>query len=125
MATKERKKAKERAEARKAGPVLASLRGLKMSSRKVRVIADLVRGSNVGEALVQLAFQRRAAAAPLTRLLKSAVSNANEKGLNVDHLIVDEILVHGGETGRRFMPRAQGRATRIRKRTSHIDVRLI
>ena len=125
MATKERKKAKERAEARKTGPVVASLRGLKMSSRKVRVIADLVRGSNVGEALVQLAFQRRAAAAPLTRLLKSAVSNANEKGLNVDHLVVDEILVHGGETGRRFMPRAQGRATRIRKRTSHIDVRLI
>ena len=125
MATKERKKAEQRALARKSGPAVASLKGLKMSSRKVRVIADLVRGSSVGDALIQLAFQRRAAAAPLAKLLKSAVSNANEQGLNVDSLVVDEILVHGGETGRRFMPRAQGRATRIRKRTAHVDVRLV
>ncbi len=125
MATKQREKAKARQEARKNGPVLASLRGLRMSARKVRVIADLVRGEKVGDALINLAFQRRAAAGPLRRLLDSAVANASEKGLNVDKLVVDEILVHKGAIGRRFMPRAQGRASPIRKQTTHIDVSLV
>jgi large subunit ribosomal protein L22 len=125
MSTKQREKAKVRREVRKNGPVLASLYGLRMSARKVRVIADLVRGERVGEALIELAFQRRAAARPLSRLLDSAVANASEKGLDVDKLIIDKVLVHKGAIGRRFMPRAQGRASPIRKQTAHIDIRLV
>jgi large subunit ribosomal protein L22 len=125
MATRERQKAIARKEARKNGPVLASLRGAKMSARKMRIIADLVRGEAVGDALVQLAFQRRAAAKPLRILLDSAVANAAEKGLNVDKLVVEEIQIHKGAMGRRYMPRAHGRATRIRKQSAHVDVSLI
>lgn len=125
MATRQREKAKARKLLKKQGPVLASLKGLKMSSRKVRVIADLVRGQMVGDALVGLAFQRRAAAAPLRKLLDSAVANAAEKGLNVDNLKVSGIQVHKGKIGKRFMPRAQGKATPIHKQTAHIDVSLV
>lgn len=125
MATRERQKAEARKAARKSGPVKASLRGAKTSARKMRVIADLVRGAAVGDALVQLAFQPRAGAKPLRILLDSAVANASERGLNVDKLVVEEIQIHKGAMGRRYMPRAHGRATRIRKQTAHVDVSLI
>ena len=124
MATKERLKAAARKEDREIGPACAQLKGLKMSARKVRVVADLVRGQSVAEALVQLAFQRRAAAKPIRRLLDSAVANASNRGMNLDKLVIEEILVHKGPISRRFMPRAQGRATPIRKQTAQIDVRL-
>jgi large subunit ribosomal protein L22 len=96
-----------------------------MSARKVRVVADLVRGKDVASAIVTLAHQPRAAAEPLKRLLDSAVANAADRGMNVDKLVVSEILVHKGAIGRRFMPRAQGRATPIRKQTAHIDVSVL
>lgn len=124
MSKRERLKAEVRKESRKTGDVRASLQDLPMSARKVRVVADLVRGKNIEDALTQLAFQRRAAAKPLQKLLDSAVANASERGLDVDRLVINEIEVHKGPIRRRFMPRAHGRATRIRKQSAHIDVKL-
>ena len=124
MATREREKALARKALSAANPGFASLRGLKMSARKVRVIADMIRGRGVEEAMTQLTVQAKASAKPLRRLLQSALANAEQRGLNVDNLCVAEIQVHKGPIGRRFMPRAQGRATPIRKQTSHVDVQL-
>lgn len=124
MATRERKKALARKQARALEVATASLRKLKTSSRKARVVANLVRGQLLSDAYVNLAFQKRAASEPLRALLKSAAANAVERGFDADNLIIEEIQVHKGEIGRRFMPRAQGRATPIRKQSTHIDVRL-
>src|SRR3989338_139604 len=124
MATKERKKALARKEARKLEVGTAKLRKLKTSSRKARVMANMVRGQLLSSAYANLAFQTRAAAEPLRDLLKSAAANAAGRGFDMDNLIIEEIQVHKGEIGRRFMPRAQGRATPIRKQSTHIDVRL-
>ncbi len=123
MAKREKSKAAVRQEIRKS-IVQASLKGLTMSARKVRVVADLVRGVAVEQALTTLMFQPKAAARPLKKLLDSAIANAEKKGMDVDSLYVSEILVHGGPIRKRFMPRAQGRATPIRKRTAHVDVKL-
>ena len=60
----------------------------------------------------------------ISNFFKSAAANATERGFDADNLIIEEIQVHKGEIGRRFMPRAQGRATPIRKQSTHIDVRL-
>src|SRR5690606_19014999 len=99
-------------------------RGLRMSARKVQVIADLIRNKSVEEALTTLAFQRRAAAPPLKKVLDSAIANADQRGMDLDRLVVSDVQVDKGPNLRRFMPRAQGRATRIRKQTSHIRVAL-
>jgi large subunit ribosomal protein L22 len=93
-----------------------------MSARKVRVVADVIRGKSVDEALTLLAFQRRAAAAPIRKVLDSAVANADQRGLDLDQLVVSEIQVDKGPIMRRYQPRAHGRAYRIRKQTSHIRV---
>jgi large subunit ribosomal protein L22 len=95
-----------------------------MSARKVRVMADLVRGKNVEDALTALAFQRRAAALPLRKVLDSAVANADQRGMDLDKLYVSEVQIDKGSIMRRYQPRAHGRATRIRKQTSHIRVAL-
>lgn len=124
MATRERKKAEARREARKLEVATASLKKLKTSARKARVMADLVRGQSLTDAYVNLAFQTRAASEPLRALLKSAAANATVRGFDTDNLVVEEIQVHKGEIARRFMPRAQGRATPIRKQSTHIDIRL-
>lgn len=95
--------------------------------RKVRAVVDLIRGLTVVEAQNQLAVLHRPSAVPLLRrLLKSALSNAGQKGesLGAEDLIVGEIFVDGGPTTTRFQPRAMGRAAVIRKRTSHVTVRL-
>lgn len=87
------------------------------------VMADAVRGSSVGKALDYLNFSRRRAAKPLYKLLKSALMNASqEKGTNVDQLIVKEVQVDGGPTWKRWLPRAKGSASPIRKRTSHVTL---
>ncbi|MEI6789803.1 MAG: 50S ribosomal protein L22 [Myxococcaceae bacterium] len=124
MATRERKKALARKQARELEVGTASLRKLKTSSRKARAMANMVRGQLLSAAYANLAFQTRAAVEPLRDLLKSAAANAAERGFDTDGLIIEEIQVHKGEIGRRFMPRAQGRATPIRKQSTHIDVRL-
>jgi large subunit ribosomal protein L22 len=115
--------------ARPAGPVAgphARLQFLRMAPRKVRLVADHVRGMQVGPALALLKYTPNAAAKPLAKLLRSAVANAESKGgrVDVDALFVKTLTVDGGPKMRRFMPRAMGRAYRIEKRTSHVYVEL-
>ncbi len=104
----------------------AKLRYMRISPRKARLVADLVRGENVELALRVLDFTRKRSAPIIGKLIRSAVANASDvdPSVDVDSLYVKSICVDGGPTLRRFRPRAQGRATRIRKRTSHILVEL-
>jgi large subunit ribosomal protein L22 len=103
----------------------ATLRHLRIAPRKVRAIADLVRGRPVGDALNLLKFTPKAAAKPVSKLLRSAVANAEQAGdVDVDRLVVKTITVDQGASLRRFMPRAMGRATKILKKTSHVQVTL-
>ncbi len=103
----------------------AKLRHLRVSPQKVRLVADLIRGKHVEEALNILQFTQKRSSLPLAKLVKSAVANADQKGgVNIDNLFVGECFVDGGPTLKRFMPRAQGRATPIIKRTSHVTVGL-
>ncbi|MBF0546448.1 MAG: 50S ribosomal protein L22 [Candidatus Riflebacteria bacterium] len=97
----------------------ASLSGIRMSPRKLRLVADAIRGKHVDEALGVLRFLPNAAAPLLHKLLKSAIANAgNVHELKADDLFVAKILINGGPTMKRFMARARGRACRIRKRTA-------
>jgi large subunit ribosomal protein L22 len=104
----------------------ASMSHLRISPRKVRLVADIVRGQSVSQALNILEFTRKKAAVPVQKLLKSAIANATENdGINdVDTLVIDRITVDEGPTLKRYMPRARGRATPIRKRTSHVHISL-
>lgn len=98
-------------------------RHLRISPSKVRLVADLVRGKRVGEAIGMLQHLRKKAAPLLMKALKSAVANAeNTQRVDVDQLYVKQIMVDGGPTIKRFMPRAHGRANSIRKRTAHVTV---
>jgi len=95
----------------------------RVAPRKARLVADLVRGKRVAEALNTLTFTNKAFARDMTKLINSAVANAQQStNMNVDNLRITQIFVDGGPTMKRFMPRAMGRATMIRKRTSHITV---
>ena len=102
----------------------ASATHIRISPRKVRMVVDTVRGKSVSQALSILGFTRKKAAVPVQKLLKSAVANAVENGgINyVETLVIDRIMVDEGPTLKRYMPRARGRATPIRKRTSHIRI---
>jgi len=93
-----------------------------MAPRKARLVADLIRGKKSEEALNILTFTPKSAARTIVKLLKSAVANATQKKIDVDRLYVKTIMVDQGPTMKRFMPRALGRATTIRKRTSHITI---
>jgi large subunit ribosomal protein L22 len=121
-----RARATRRAAAKAAAGPTARLGFLRMAPRKVRLVADNVRGMPVGDALAMLKFTPNAAAKPLAKLLRSAVANAETKGghVDVDRLYVKTLTVDGGPKMRRFMPRAMGRAYRIEKRTSHVYVEL-
>ena len=88
---------------------------VRVSPRKAGQICSLVRGKNVDEALAILKFTPRGAAADIAKVVKSAKANA-------ENLYIASIVANQGPTIKRFMPRAQGRATMIRKRTSHIEV---
>jgi large subunit ribosomal protein L22 len=101
----------------------ASLKYLRITPRKVRVVANIIRGQKVDQALAQLAYVEKRAAEPLAKLLRSAVANADQaaKGqLDADALWVKELMVDQGPSLRRFMPRAMGRAFKVLKKTSHI-----
>jgi len=105
--------------------VKAKLNDLRMSPRKVRLVAGLVRGKKVAPALDQLTFSPKWSSLPLAKLLKSAIANAkNNFGLKEDNLFIKALTVDGGPTLKRWMPRAQGRATPLNKRTSHITITL-
>jgi large subunit ribosomal protein L22 len=97
----------------------ATLSQHRQSPRKVRLVADLVRGKNVERALTELKFTTKAAAHTIEKLIRSAVTNS---GKEAKDLVVKEISVNEGVTMRRFMPVARGSAHRINKRTSHITV---
>lgn len=124
MASREKKKAEARKQKRAEGPARAEFRGLRMSARKAQVVADTVRGKSVDEALTTLAFQKRKAAGPLRKVLDAAVANADQRGLDLDKLVIVDLQVDKGPMMRRYLPRAHGRATRIRKQTSHLKVQL-
>jgi large subunit ribosomal protein L22 len=103
--------------------VTARARFVRVSPQKARLLVDLVRGKKVEEALNILAFTKKAFARTLAKLINSAVANAQQnKQMDVDTLLVKRISVDGGPVMKRQMPRAMGRATMIRKRTSHITV---
>ncbi|MFA6006429.1 MAG: 50S ribosomal protein L22 [Candidatus Paceibacterota bacterium] len=105
--------------------VKASLQSYRQSPRKVRLIADAIRGRQVSDALAQLDLMVKRGAAPMKKLLMSAVANAeNNFKLNKDSLMVKNVTVNAGVTMKRSMPRAFGRAYPIHKRTSHISLTL-
>jgi large subunit ribosomal protein L22 len=96
---------------------------IRISPQKVRLVADLVRGKKVEDALNILMFTPKGSAPVIAKLLKSAVANAGQKeGVDVDTLVVKQISVNEGPTMKRFRPRAMGRGTRILKRMSHISI---
>ena len=101
----------------------AKLSYVRLSPQKTRLVVDMVRGRRVQDALNILKFSPQKAAAVVSKLVSSAVANAEQKGVSdVDRLFVKTITVDQGPALKRFLPRAQGRATKIRKPTSHIVV---
>jgi len=103
--------------------VHASLRFLRMSPRKVRLVIDMVRGLSVGAAETQLLFIKKDAALPVLKLLRSAIANAEHNAhLDKKGLFIQKITADGGPTLKRSRPRAFGRAAPIRKRTTHIEI---
>ncbi|MBN2169736.1 MAG: 50S ribosomal protein L22 [Candidatus Krumholzibacteriota bacterium] len=110
-------------------PAKASARYVRISPSKVRQVANLVRGLNANEALDLLKHLNKGAALPVRRVIQSAVANAahladEDHPVDVDELFISGIRADAGPTLKRIRPRAQGRAHRIRKRTSHIHVEL-
>jgi large subunit ribosomal protein L22 len=101
----------------------ASAKYVRQSPYKVRRVLDLVRGLPVDDARTVLDFTNRKATTPIRKVLDSAVANAEHNlALDVDELFVAEAFADEGPTLKRFRPRARGRATRVRKRTSHITI---
>ena len=105
--------------------VAAKLSGARISAQKARLVADQIRGKNVGEALNLLAFSSKKAAEIMKKVLESAVANAeHNEGADVDDLKVSTVFVNEGRSLKRIMPRAKGRADRIVKRSCHITVKV-
>jgi large subunit ribosomal protein L22 len=102
----------------------AILKNYRQSPRKVRLLADLVRGKKVKDALTTLQFVEKRAAGPLAKVITSAVANAKTAGKEAAKLKIAKVTVNKGTVMKRFMPRARGSASRINKRSSHILVEL-
>jgi len=102
----------------------AFLKNYRQSPRKVRLIADLVRGKKTADALTTIQFVDKRAAEPFAKLIKSAIANAKDQGKDVEKLFIKTVQVNKGITFKRSMPRARGSASRINKRNSHISVEL-
>ena len=101
----------------------ATLKYARISSRKVKIVADLIRGKDVDEALAIMKFTPKASSEVLEKLLKSAIANAeNNHDMKHENLYVAEIFANQGPTLKRIRPAAKGSAVRIRKRTSHITI---
>ena len=102
---------------------VANLKYLRISPRKVKIVLDLIRGKDVATATAILMQTPKAASEPLMKLLKSAAANAENKfGMDPSKLYVAEVYATPGPILKRMMPRAQGRAYRINKRTSHVTI---
>ena len=105
--------------------VKASAKHVRIAPRKVRVVVDLIRGKDIGEALAILRNTPKAASPLVEKVLKSAVANAEHNyDLNADNLYVAKAFVDQGPTLKRYRARARGMATRILKKTSHITLML-
>ena len=105
--------------------VAAVLRGARLSTQKARLVADTIRGKNVGDALNILSFSNKKGADIIKKVLESAIANAEHNdGADVDELKVSTIFVDEGMTMKRIKPRAKGRADRIFKRSCHITVKV-
>lgn len=98
----------------------AFLKNYRQSPRKVRLVADLIKGKGVNEASVELDFLAKRASTPIKKLLQSAVANAKNQGIEAENLFIKELRVDKGIVMKRMMPAAMGSAHRINKRTSHI-----
>lgn len=103
----------------------AFLKNYRQSPRKVRLVADLLKGKRVVDAFVHLHAMPKRASGPIEELLKSAVANAKQAGVSEDNLYVANVTVNKGIVMKRSMPRARGSASRINKRTSHVALTLI
>lgn len=104
---------------------MSRLKGAQISAQKVRLVADQIRGKDVGEALEILQFSNKKAAALVKKILDSAVANAeHNEGADIDELKVSTVFVDEGMTMKRVKPRAKGRADRILKRSCHITVKV-
>lgn len=121
MAKRMKEKAARRAENRDMRP-RAVARYVRISSRKVRIVIDLIRGKKVDEALAILKFTPKSASPVVEKLLKSAIANAEYKGMNRDSLYVAAVYADQGPTLKRMMPRAKGSGALILKRSSHITI---
>lgn len=97
-------------------------RYLRHAPRKVRAIADLVRGLSVNEAEAQLMLNPRRASQPVLKALRSVVANAKELKMNLDNLVIQKIWVDGGPMLHRSLPRARGSASEIQKKMSHLSI---
>jgi large subunit ribosomal protein L22 len=119
---------KERHAAERKGVSHAIQRTTRQSPYKMRLVIDQIRGKDVNEALGLLKFSKKHAAVQIAKVLNSAVANAEFKAregnesIDVDTLYISHAIVNEGPALRRFMPAAQGRATPIRKRTSHVEI---
>ena len=103
----------------------ATLKYARISARKVKIVADLIRGKEVAEALAIVKFTPKAASEIIEKLLKSAIANAeNNHNMDSKNLYISEIYANQGPTLKRIRPAAKGSAVRIRKRTSHITIKL-
>ncbi len=122
MALRSKEKAAQRRENAEKRPH-ATAKYIRISSRKVKVVIDLIRGKSVDEAEAILMYTPKAASEPTLKLLRSAIANA-ENNLDMDRetLYVAEVFANQGPTLRRYRPRSRGSASRIRKRTSHITI---
>jgi len=104
---------------------IAKLRYVRIAPRKLRVIANMVRGKPVAQAINSLRFLNRAGSREFFKLLVSAVANAEDQGdIDVDDLVVRTVMVDQGPALRRWRPRAHGRATKVKKYTSHVVVEI-
>jgi large subunit ribosomal protein L22 len=103
--------------------ISAKTRFVRITPRKLRLVVDMVRGEAVGKAITTLKFSEKRGAKILYKTLMSAVANAEHRGtVNIDSLYVKKVWVDGAPMLKRFLPRAMGRATMVRKRLSHLNI---
>ena len=123
---RKREKIKAIKEAAKTGPAVAYLKDAPTSPRKMRLVADLIRGQRVAQALNLLKYEAKHPAARMEKLLMSAIANWENKNKDVKleeaDLFVKEIFVDGGRMLKRLRPAPQGRAHRVRKRSNHVTL---
>jgi len=103
--------------------IMAKARMMRISPRKVRIVGEVIKKKNVNDAMGVLMYMPQKASFILKKLLDSAIANAKQKKyVDIDNLFVKNVIVDGGPMLKRFLPRAMGRASKIRKRFSHITI---